>query len=324
MPIGKTDMTAYRLRLTPRSAFGSPLMGDTLFGQLCWAIRNRHGEHRLTELLEGYTAGLPFAVVSDAFPADHLPRPTLPSHCFDLPAGDRKAVKKRAWLPVEKFGEPVASWLQHCLPPAELKGAVPDSHPQAHNTLNRESGTTGSGEFAPYAMGQLWYGKEVRLDVYLIIDETRLSAADLQAALHDIGQIGFGRDASIGLGKFILENLESITLPAQAKADALLALAPSAPQGLDYDPRRSFYQPFTRFGRHGDIGVHLQGGPFKAPVLLAQTGAVFSPVSVEARTFVGQGLGGDGSLSKTIAATVHQGYAPALGIRLPPLSKDRS
>ena len=316
-------MNPYRLRITPRSAFGSKPMGDTLFGQLCWAVRNRHGEERLGDLLKDYTAGQPFAVVSDAFPAGYLPRPALPTHCFDLPDGDRKAVKKRAWLPVEKFGEPVQSWLTHCKAPAEIQGASPKAHPQPHNTLSRESGTTGTGEFAPYAMEQLWYGTGTLLDVYFLIDETRLRADELKTLLEDIGAVGFGRDASIGLGKFSLEDMEPIALPCQGSADAFLALAPCAPQGLGLEPKRSFYQPFTRFGRHGDIGVHLNGGPFKAPVLLAQTGAVFPPLPageglVGVRGFIGQGLGGDGSLSKTIKETVHQGYAPALRLRLPP------
>lgn len=325
-------MIPYLIRITPRSAFGSKLMGDTLFGQLCWAVRNRHGEGRLGDLLKGYTEGRPFAVVSDAFPTGYLPRPSLPTPYFDPPEGDRKAVKKRAWVPVEKFGEPVESWLQHCLPPAEIQGASPKPHPQPHNTLDRESGTTGTGEFAPYAMEQLWYGAGALLDVYLLLDETRLSAAELETLLGDIGQVGFGRDASIGLGKFRLKSMEPASLPNQDQADAFMTIAPCAPQGLGFDPKRSFYQPFTRFGRHGDMSVHFQGGPFKTPVLLAQTGAVFSRLPAGdgsfssplplgegpgVRGFIGQGLGGDGSLSKTIEKTVHQGYAPALGLRLP-------
>lgn len=326
-------MNPYRLRLTPLSAFGTRPMGDTLFGQLCWAVRNRHGEEKLTGLLDGYTENRPFAVLSDAFPAGHLPRPALPTHGFDLPEGDRKAVKRRAWLPIEAFGEPVERWLQHCKAPSDVAGANPQAHPQPHNTLNRESGTTGTGAFAPYAMEQLWYGANARLDLYILLDETRLTAAELKILLDDIGRFGFGRDASIGLGKFETGALEPTTPLHQAEANAYLTLAPCAPQGLGLDPQRSFYQPFTRFGRHGDIGVRLQGGPFKAPLLLAQTGAVFSPLAADegphhsplppageefgVRAFVGQGLGGDGSLSNTIKATVHQGYAPVVGIRLP-------
>lgn len=89
-------------RLLPLSAFGTPPKGDSLFGQLCWAARHRFGEDRLTEWLGGYANGAPFLVVSDALPAGHLPRPALPGHWFDeIDSADRKAVKKRRWLPLD-------------------------------------------------------------------------------------------------------------------------------------------------------------------------------------------------------------------------------
>jgi len=325
-------MQTYRARIKPLSAFGTRPLGDTLFGQLCWALRNRHGEARLTQVLAGYTEGRPYAVVSDALPSDHWPRPVLPGHCFAVESEDRKAVKKRAWLPAGAFAAPVREWLGRCKASAEVPGGAPASHPQPHNTIHRETGTTGTGQFAPYAMDQWWFGQEPKesgevppeiwLDIFVVLDETRLSAAELRTLLDDIGAIGFGRDASIGLGKFAVDGLESVALPSQPDADAWLALAPCMPQEGDFDPARSFYQPFTRFGRHGDIGVHLPGGPFKVPVLLAQTGAVLAPLVFAPRLFVGNGLGGDGALSRSIPGTVQQGYAPVVGIRLPRLSRE--
>lgn len=320
-------MHTYRARIAPLSAFGTRPLGDTLFGQMCWAIRNRFGEARLTELLAGYTDDRPFAVISDAFPTGHLPRPSLPGHSFDEVEGeDRKVVKKRAWLPLENFATPVAAWLTHCKTAAELSGGAPTEHPQPHNTISRATGTTGEGQFAPYAMNQLWYcvvpqGRqaappEVLLDVYIVLDEARMSADDLRTVLIDIGHLGFGRDASIGLGKFRLDDWTLCELPTQIDPNTWLTLAPCAPQGGQWREEHCFYQPFTRFGRHGDMGVHL-GNPFKAPVLLAMTGAVLTPRSYQHRPFVGVGLGGDGSLSKSIPRTVHQGYAPVAAIRLP-------
>ena len=47
-------MTLYKTTITPKSNFTTPLKGDTLFGQICWAIRYRLGEDRLNELLSDY------------------------------------------------------------------------------------------------------------------------------------------------------------------------------------------------------------------------------------------------------------------------------
>lgn len=308
-------MQTLRLTLAPRSAFGTTLKGDTLFGHLCWALRHRLGEARLAELLSGYTCGQPFVVVSDAFPTGHLPRPVLPTAYFKLPEGDRKAIKKRAWLPLAAIEQPLQSWLGHCVAPEALPGSTPRKHPQPHNSINRESNTTGNG-FDPYSQNQLWYGANARLDVWLAFDDARLTHDELTSAMADIGASGFGRDASIGLGKFDLAECTAQALPAQTGTNAWLTLAPCAPQGLPWDATRCFYQPFTRFGRHGDMAVQ-SGKPFKAPVLLADTGAVLSPHACAPAAFTGQGLGGDGSLSKAIPATVHQGYAPVVGIRFP-------
>ena len=72
--------TLLKLTLQPQSPFITPLASDTLFGQLCWAIRHRFGEAKLTQLLDGYTESQPFVVLSTALPRGYLPRPTVPLH----------------------------------------------------------------------------------------------------------------------------------------------------------------------------------------------------------------------------------------------------
>lgn len=321
-------MHSFCVRIRPKSAFGTKLKGDTLFGHLCWAILHRDSENRLSSLLDGYTGGRPFAVVSDAFPAGYLPRPVLPGHWFrEVPNADRKTVKKRAWLPMDQFYTPIEEWLMHCLPASTIPGGDAEENPQPHNTLNRHTGTTGEGEFAPYMMNQLWYGSRghnmreglkepAEFELFVILDESRLKVEELKDLLADVGTVGFGRDASIGLGKYEIRAFSAFDLPAHENANAWLTLAPCAPQGLPWQTAYCFYQPFTRFGRHGDVAVH-GGNPFKTPVLLADTGAVLMPAEYESKLITGQGLGGDGSLSKRIPGTVHQGYSPILEITLP-------
>ena len=106
-------MQTYRLTLQPLSALGTPLAGDTLFGQLCWTLRHQLGNDALTALLAGYTQGQPFAVVSDALPQGHLPLPSLPSSAWQAEAGsDRKVLKKKRWLPLSSLREQLPKWQQ--------------------------------------------------------------------------------------------------------------------------------------------------------------------------------------------------------------------
>jgi CRISPR-associated protein Csm4 len=319
-------MQSFCVTLTPLSAFATPMKGDTLFGQLCWAIRNRLGETHLNRCLKGYIQNQPFAVISDAFPEGYVPLPKLPSNYYrPIEGEDRKAIKKRCWLPMNAIGKPVSNWLESAMLPASIAAGytagnqvyanLSEKHPQPHNTINRNTNTTGKNGFAPYSVEQEWFLPGLRWTVYVLLDSERLSPEYCEQCLQDIGSIGFGRDASIGLGKFKVEAFQKTSLPAQNEANACLTLAPCAPQGLGFDGRNSFYQLFTRFGRHGDVAVHQEGKPFKNPILLAQTGAVFAAKSPEFG-FIGQGLGGDGELSKTLAATVHQGYAPVISINV--------
>lgn len=318
-------MKAYRITLTLQSAFATPLMGDTLFGQLCWAVRNRLGEDRLNDLLQGYTDGKPFAVLSDAMPIGFIPLPKLPGAFYQMVDGaDRKAVKKRVWLPIAALENPLAEWLTHAVTSGQIAATYPadthnkkypalsEKHPRAHNSINSLTGTTGTG-FDPYSMEQEWFIPDLHWTSYLLLDTDRLSLEDCRQCLTDIGAFGFGKDASIGLGKFTIETFQAEALPAQANANACLTLAPCAPQGLGFNQSRSFYQLFTRFGRHGDIAVHQQGKPFKNPVLLTKSGAIFG-VQPPASGFIGQGIGGNELLSKTLAATIQQGYAPVIPI----------
>mgnify|MGYP000859637818 FL=1 len=322
-------MKTCRLILEPQSAFGTPLAGDTLFGQLCWTLRRQLGKQRLDSLLDGYTAGRPFVVVSDALPVGYLPLPTLPSSYWSKPPQaeiDVKQLKKKRWLPLADLARPLAEWQQLAHSDAEtvqaITGGLASAHTeraQPHNTINRQTGTTGTGAFAPYTQAQQWFAPGMRFHLYVVFDEARLKQAEFRAALSAIGQTGYGRDASIGVGKFSLRtdaDDEPLAAVHNQQANAWLTLGPVAPQGLGFAPERSYYQPLTRFGRHGDIAVH-SGNPFKRPVLLARCGSVFSAerVASSGDPWIGQGLTG---VSDSMPETVHQGYAPALGIHLPP------
>ncbi|MGH6627385.1 MAG: type III-A CRISPR-associated RAMP protein Csm4 [Burkholderiaceae bacterium] len=311
-------MQTYRYTLQPLSAFGTPLAGDTLFGQLCWTLRHQLGNDRLNALLEGYTSGQPFAVVSDALPANHVPLPTVPSSLWPtLPNTERKLLKKKRWLPHGVLSQTFPHWQVAACSDADV--AQHTERAQPHNNINRQTGTTGEGQFAPYAMSQIWFHPDLRFDLYVVLDETRLSLAEFTAALDVMGATGFGRDASIGLGKFQrIGEADAATWPAAADANSYLTLGPCAPQGQGFCPVRSFYQVVTRFGRHGDAAVQ-SGNPFKRPVLLAKAGSVFWPETLDpASPFIGQGLGGTGNpVSTAMPETVQQGYAPVIAIHRP-------
>ncbi len=315
-------MTPLHAVLHLRSPLGTPLAGDTLFGQLCHTCREIHGEARLDDLLTGYGNSQPWLVVSDGFPAGFLPRPTVPAALLatrneaaeDDPA-KRKEAKSKRWIPHAAINLPLPQLLGKSASDEEVYGrqGKPVQAAAFHNTLNRLTGTTGTGEFAPYTQPQTFHAPEQRIDLWLVLDETRFARTELHTLLGTIGSLGYGRDASIGLGKFEVQSLTDTPLFQQThpQANACWTLAPCAPQGRGFNPERSYWQVKTRFGRHGGA-LALGDNPFKRPLLLAATGAVLTPQTTQPLPlFTGNGLTG---VSTVHEKTVHQGYAPVLPV----------
>lgn len=319
-------MKRYKAVIQPQTAFITPLLGDTLFGQCCWALRNQHGEKALIDWLKDYTANQPFMVVSNAFIEGYIARPTIPlSHLgFQLEnTKDRKAIKSKTHIPLSVVDQPLHNWGGAALSDSDIEenlaiqnnqgSAIKIEQGRTHNSINRLTGTTGSEGFAPYDRQLTWYHPDLKMAIYIVVDETRIQLKQVEDALIAVGLQGFGKEASSGLGKFIVNDFSEWQAPMTFSANAWYALAPSAPQGLLWQQERCFYQPFVRFGRHGDLAVHT-GNPFKNPVMMTQSGAIFTPQEWQQdQYFIGQGLT---DVSKAIVTTVQQGYAPVLEITM--------
>ena len=314
------------VQIEPNSAFGTPMKGDTLFGQLCWSIRAKFGNRRLQNLLDGYDRNQPFVCVSDAFSSGFLPRPKIPAKLIfsNVTTAGRKNLKLKNLLPIEKFDCPVSDWHRHLVAKSthdeQYESNLKDRYHRirTHNSIDRRSNTTSSEGFAPYSMSEDWYFEATKWDIHFIFDSERISKEEILGLMHDIGQFGFGRDATTGMGRFQV-NFEASSTPfpkEQKNSNSWLTLAPTAPQQIGIDPQRSWYQPFVRFGQHGNIGA--TGRFLKKPLLLADTGAVLTLVEgYQSKLFIGQGIGGKNlPISDFMAETVHQGYAPVLGINL--------
>ena len=316
-------MKLMNIKIQPLTAFVTPLKGDTLFGQLCWALRHNFGESRLKQCLAHYKEQ-PFLVVSDPFAVGYLPRPTVPSRLSGadaLSASERKADKKRRWIPVSALQQPLSQWQSLACSDKDLyQQSLHQATVQAHNTLSRLTGMTGEGQFAPFQIRQNWYALGVELDLYIVIDEQLLSDDELHSLLTYVGNTGYGKEASTGLGKFNVVELKNTDYQYSEQANAWLTLAPSVVSDMALQIEHCYYQPFTRFGRHGDQ-LALSGQPFKKPLLMLDSGAILVPEHWQTQLWVGQAVGGSGELSKALPATVHQGYTPVLPVFMSDLSE---
>lgn len=337
-------MQTYQITIEPLSAFGTPLKGDTFFGQFCWQVA--YDPSLLTGSLDDAVQGYPeqpFAVFSSAYPVITgggvaLKRPDVPlERIFDFTGmsqgdlvGRRKELKKRKWLICTGTGALADLKQGRYLNDAELAAAavpaeaIPASCGQlagissealtSHNSINRLTGTTGEG-FAPFSQSASFYLPGVQLTFFVGIDEAVLSVKCLAQGVERIGCSGFGRDASTGMGKFRLSHCEPVDLASYGAVspNALYTLSPVTPEtGSNSD---CFFSPFTRFGRHGDQ-LAKSTAPFKNPVIMADEGAVLVPKDMAktlSKPYLGSGLNG---ISKVMKETVMQGYSLYIPIRL--------
>ena len=306
-------MTRLLFKIRPLTAFGSRLTGAMLFGQIAWRLREDFGEGKLRACLEGYCEGRPFAVVSDAMPEGFVPLPAMPLAWWTNAdaASRRKYVKSKKWLPTEALESPLTEWENAARSDAELpESCRKASSLRFRNSISRATGTTGTGSaFAPYNVSALNYSDGAVLDVYSDLDESRLSRNDFRHCLEAIGLFGYGRDASTGLGKY--EVLQMEALPAVRSCTHWVTLAAMRPDpNAGYDSQKCFYRPVTYFGRHGAERA-IGPNPFKKPIVLAETGAFLTTLKPEPLQYAGRGITGH---STAFPDTVHQGYAPLLPI----------
>ncbi len=321
-------MKVYEITIQPVTGFGTPLKGDTLFGHLCWQIAydDKVLGKGIGDLLNVYRER-PFAVLSSACPSFvqdgkrcyAMRTPALPMDwIFNLPAdkkekiAKRKEYKNKVWMVFEK-GRPLSSFKEiQFLDDAGLAAKMNDRKPnvpyaQMRNKMNRLTGRTGEG-FAPFVVNRQVYSPETELVLFAGIDPGLADIDGIRECLERTGETGFGKDASTGLGRFRICGCVEVDLVRMGSKtpNACYTLSPCVP-GKDMFTN-IYFNPFTRFGRHGDI-LAKSRNPFKNPVIMADEGAVMVPKDMEMtlkRSHIGIALTG---LSKAEEGTVTQGYS---------------
>ncbi len=288
-------MAIYKTTITPNSNFATPLMGDTLFGQICWAISFKFGEDKLKELLSNYEEN-PFLIVSDGFASGYLPKPTMPMKYLNEDESLKKENCKKIWLTILELqkGQFEKAKTNKDIDNIEKDGVIIRNH------LNYKTFLTGNG-FDPYGERELSFSKK---DIYFYIGDN-FSVNDLEKVLKLISEMGYGKDTTIGKGRFEFSTLEKVNW--QKESSSFMSLSVFTPFKLDV--KEIFYEPFTRFGKTGLSRANTN--PFKNPILLAKSGAVIVFNEKKSLFYVGKGI----KNISTYKDIVHQGYSIVIPIK---------
>jgi CRISPR-associated protein Csm4 len=302
-------MTLYRFDIHIDAAFATPPKGDTLFGQFCWQIVQKFGSEKLETLLSAYHQK-PFAILSDILPQNSIKKAPISNSLFGVAFDPkkRKEIKAKNIIRIDALQNNSFKYNKNLIENhTEFETDYSaDESIVVRNSISRLTDTTQKG-FDPFSNYRYDYRKN-EASFYLLIEEDQLSLQDAQTVLEQIGKTGFGKDATIGRGKFTISSVEKVAFN-QPDANAMITLSPSILSGQNFT--NAWYEVFTRFGKHGNYLAHSL--VWKNPILMADS---FALIQAPPTQYIGKGLGGDGNISKAMPKTVHQGYAITIPIIL--------
>ncbi len=283
-------MRLHRYVLRPLSPWGTPLRSDTLYGLVLLRVAEQDGDAACRALAAAFREGEPPFALSSAVPQGKVfaPRlPPLPRALFRRLAEEgafRKAQALNLFEALQKYKRfrklehlPLDVWLRHA---GSLSGSslfkeyvkdefgteVPErfaaSETEPHVTIHRMTG--GAVEGGLFFNRLTWFAAEARFHLYARTDKPE----ELLDLLRLVGDLGFGKDASTGKGRFAVVRDEAFD-PApleRAGPDRLLLSVCAAPDMA---------------GTAGCYAVEVKRGkaapglsPFKNPLLLLREGGV--------------------------------------------------
>lgn len=289
-------MRLHRFILRPSAPWATPLRSDTLYGLLLWRLAERDGDGACARAIAAFREGEPPWVLSSVLPEGMLFAPCLPP----IPRG-----RFRDWVRqgefVDRQGQPLtlfqalqcfkkfrkqhylrlSLWQQEaralsvrrllqdfCSHSPQDFCRAPSPYPtndslEPHVSIDRRNG--GAREGGLYFNRLHWFQPGQVLHCYARTDRPE----DLLDLLDKLGELGFGKDAALGKGRF------SVALDPGFAPETLENLGPwrlslSVAAAQDMTQVSGWYAIETKRGKVGPSGL----SPFKNPLLLLREGSL--------------------------------------------------
>ncbi|NOX15677.1 MAG: hypothetical protein GXP61_06595 [Epsilonproteobacteria bacterium] len=287
-------MKLYKTTIAPISNFATLLKGDTIFGQICWAL-SFVDKNRFQNLLSKYETS-PFLIVSDGFASGYLPKPTIPSVYLNEDGREKKINRKKIWLTSKEL----ENLEFHKARTDKEVGNIDKKETITRNSINYKTFTTGQGS-DPYGVDEMSISKK---DIYFLIGDN-FTLEELQECFELVSKMGYGKDSSIGKGRFSFDSFKEIKI--DNISTTFMTLSPFSPEKLEC--KELFYTTFTRFGKTG--ATRANRNPFKKPILFADTGTVVIFEEKKEINYIGKAI----KDISTYRDIVHQGYSIVMPLK---------
>lgn len=320
-------MILLELTIKPLGGFGTPIKGDTIFGQICCEIcyNPKLAKKKLPELIKIYPER-PFLVISSGILKIKsngkytylIKRPDVPFEFLWEEKKETKEIKSHTRAVVKNLIEPfklkdlklykeediITEFFGAQIYKHEIKRLL-YSETQMRNQINRLSSTTSKPPFTPYPISKYFFYPGLELGLLACLDQELMDPEGLITAIKSIGSTGFGMDSSVGYGRFEVISVEELKWTQSRDVNAMYLLSPFVPPSPFEG--ELYFSPFVRFGKHGR--AFSKGRPFKNPVLMADEAAVAVPrdrAVLKVPYFGRPAL----NISKACPESLVQGYAP--------------
>lgn len=253
-------MKTYRINLTIYSGILTPFQADTIFGHLCWVVAHKEGDKSLQRFLVPFKEGNPSFVISDGLPMGLLPKPLSAKFFFE--PDKRKEIKKIEFICLEEFN--LIRMNRGCMF-TKVKAVKHGTTP--HNRISRITGTTPS-EGGFYSLEE-YFVPHISIYLKVVSEEWKDRVINL---FNVLSKSGFGSKKSIGKGQFDVEDVKEFNFEKIENANGFVALSNFCPKRED--PIEGMYKTFVKYGKLGEEFTFC-GNPFKRPLVMIKTGAVF-------------------------------------------------
>lgn len=312
--------------LVPETGFTTELRSDTLWGIVCWGIRNIYGQGALEEFIGTCKSGNPAFIISSAFPfieengakSYFLPKPMMPSwsapdstnrlspkEVISKSTRDKKN-KKKAFLRLSEYeklvcGEASMEELIEASEPPRIT-----SYSFTHNTIDRIK----NGTLQKDSTGQLFHVDERFIQpgnehgnscggLFFLADGP--DTGMLEGAIRWLSHVGIGGDRHIGKGKFRI-TMEEFRIRQAEDFNAVTNLSLYYPsrenRELEHFKGNSLFNYLIE-ERQGYYGFMKYKQYIKPAVRMFKEGSVFPSI---------QGPDLYGSLRKIPARNLDQGF----------------
>jgi len=298
--------------LTPQSTFITDLRSDTLWGIICWAIRNIYGNNELEKFIDSYLSNSPEFIISSAFPFTlnenkektiYFSRPILPLKEFEpydnnikasekvADASLRKKIKKITLLKKELFEKYITGSLDNNYIVTAIKKEdktifppKPETESVTHNRIDRIKGGTLKINEADqlFHSTEMYFANENEGEIKHgagLFFLAKGNIEKLKTALRWLSHVGIGGDRSTGKGffKFEVENF-SLNEPTDYNSVTNISLYYPTKEELQLFKNNPYFN-YQLEKRQGYIG-YLKYKKFdKLPTMMFKEGSVFPAIN---------------------------------------------